>query len=122
MKPRSIIYRSLLALMLLAALEHVPRALADDLEDLDGAAILHAGGFSEEECPSGDRYDCSSWPQFFMRADSADLCFSLQLPICAVMCQGMLVVDRTEQIRFVAFDGVGANPQSTSVTMYHCPD
>lgn len=99
-----------------------PAARAEGLGGLDGAAIVHAGSFSEEECPGGDSFDCSTWPRFFTRADSADLCFSPQIPLCNLVCNGMLVVDRAKQIRFLVLDALGNGIQSSPVTMYDCPD
>ena len=110
-----------LALMLATAVA-LPAAHGDALDGLDGAAIVHAGSFSEKDCPGGGQYDCSTWPQFFTQADSENLCFSLQIPVCDLVCNGMLVVDRTKQLRFITFSGIGSSPQSSPVTMYNCPD
>jgi hypothetical protein len=115
--------RALLTAVLLTFAAPSYAGLFDDIEDLEGKAILYAGEFETLSCPIGGKYDCLTWPRNLMRTKRKGICFSTSLYSCSHSCKGFIAAGNDSQTTVYIFEsGLGNDLKKGSFERYKCPD
>lgn len=95
--------------------------ILDDLEDLEGKAVVYAGEFERLTCPIGGKYDCLTWPMnLFKTRRGREFCFVASSSSCSYSCKGVIAVGDDKRPYVFFIEGIGGDMKKSSVESYKC--
>lgn len=112
-----------LVILLVLFLSSVSNAIAlDDIKDLEGKLVVHAGDVEQLRCPSFGKYDCLTWPTNLLKFKYENVCFTDSSYSCGYFCSGLVAIGKDRIPYFFTFATLTNRISKSLITYYKCPD
>jgi hypothetical protein len=95
----------------------------DDLNRLEGKAVIYAGEFESITCPIYGKIDCATWPMTMLKTTHGpELCVgSPKYVRCSFTCRGLIAVGEDKIPKAYVFGAMGSDATEVAIEKYRCP-